>query len=532
MRLTSTRFFLSLRRKFTKDGYVQVILRELPSLPGSSLIPIELAVMDTGKGISREFLKVSDFVSSRLRSIRVLTPHLLALKRLQDQLFQPFSQENPLQTGTGLGLAIVNSIVSSESVKGKVDVWSSEGLGTEIKVSFSAEPGREVTRGEPLSDEGVGYGLSVSLIGFFEEHRGLKLAQDILEGYLEDWGFDVRDETEPGWGDLLLINEDHSIIDVFTAQRNTSRPIILYASTRGSGPQSNSVAAYVAAGGFGVILTKPTGPIKLESAIKSAVSFINGGRRGSGSSSSGSSRRGVTRSDSSHRARSRTPSEPGSFDYPSPSHSVSHSGPAAEITYFSPHNGSHGLIASAAHQLSPTHYLQRRRSEEEREPRRRAKRPQMAPRSITYQPDTASPLAHEGYPLAHLTRRMSSHRHEEEEDEQPLTPSSPASVVSLADGGSVLRSATVLDEAEARSYGPKACTCLVVEDNPINRVSLLLSLLREGELSADSLLLSRPCSHQRVLAAFLQKKKFTYVEAVNGQEGVDVFRAQKEGYFE
>lgn len=127
---------------------------------------------------------------------------------------------------------------------------------------------------------------------------------------------------------------------------------------------------------------------------------------------------------------------------------------------------------------------------------------------------------------------MSSHRHEEEEDEQPLTPSSPASVVSLADGGSVLRSATVLDEAEARSYGPKACTCLVVEDNPINRVSLLLSLLREGELSADSLLLSRPCSHQRVLAAFLQKKKFTYVEAVNGQEGVDVFRAQKEGYFE
>jgi K+-sensing histidine kinase KdpD len=54
-------------------------------------------------------------------------------------LFHPFSQENPLQTGTGLGLAIVSSIVTSENVGGKVDVWSGEGVGTEIKVTFPAE---------------------------------------------------------------------------------------------------------------------------------------------------------------------------------------------------------------------------------------------------------------------------------------------------------------------------------------------------------------------------------------------------------
>lgn len=163
-----------------------------------------------------------------------------------------------------------HSIVSSESVKGKVDVWSSEGLGTEIKVSFSAEPGREVTRGDLLTGDGdgVGHGLSVSLISFFEEHRGLRLAQDVLESYLEDFGFEIRDENEPGWADILLINEDNSVIDLFTGQRNTSRPIILYASSRGSGPQSESVSAYIAAGGFALVLTKPTGPIKLEAAGK------------------------------------------------------------------------------------------------------------------------------------------------------------------------------------------------------------------------------------------------------------------------
>ena len=38
-----------------------------------------------------------------------------------------------------MGLAIVNSIIRSRGIDGKVDVWSAEGVGTEIKVTFSAE---------------------------------------------------------------------------------------------------------------------------------------------------------------------------------------------------------------------------------------------------------------------------------------------------------------------------------------------------------------------------------------------------------
>ena len=78
------------------------------------------------EGYQPEFLE-SKFVA-RAPSISVLFRVYL-----QNHLFHPFSQENPLQTGTGLGLAIVNSIVRSRSVDGKVDVWSAEGVGTEIK---------------------------------------------------------------------------------------------------------------------------------------------------------------------------------------------------------------------------------------------------------------------------------------------------------------------------------------------------------------------------------------------------------------
>ncbi|KAJ7058296.1 hypothetical protein C8F01DRAFT_932823, partial [Mycena amicta] len=65
--------------KFTTNGFVHVMLRELPrsSDDPATETRVELIVLDTGKGISENFRK--------------------------NQLFHPFSQENPMQTGTGLG---------------------------------------------------------------------------------------------------------------------------------------------------------------------------------------------------------------------------------------------------------------------------------------------------------------------------------------------------------------------------------------------------------------------------------------------
>jgi hypothetical protein len=68
-----------------------------------------------------------------------------------------------------------------------------------------------------------GSGFSISLLGFSEEHRGLKLAREVLEGYLEDWSFVIHDESDPGWyvfrlGVLSLIQK-----------RADSRPVLLVA---------------------------------------------------------------------------------------------------------------------------------------------------------------------------------------------------------------------------------------------------------------------------------------------------------------
>ncbi|KAH9940976.1 hypothetical protein B0H21DRAFT_753848 [Amylocystis lapponica] len=76
--------------KFTSDGYVHVMLRQLPPAPDTppNKVRIELSVIDTG---NQDFLKNP---SKQVRS----------------------------------WLAIVNSIVRSSSVDGKVDVWSYEQL--------------------------------------------------------------------------------------------------------------------------------------------------------------------------------------------------------------------------------------------------------------------------------------------------------------------------------------------------------------------------------------------------------------------
>lgn len=76
---------------------------------------VEANMLILFQGISQSFLKVGMSASCFCAYTEF---------SLQNQLFHPFSQENPLQAGTGLGLAIVNSIVRSKSVDGKVEVWS------------------------------------------------------------------------------------------------------------------------------------------------------------------------------------------------------------------------------------------------------------------------------------------------------------------------------------------------------------------------------------------------------------------------
>ncbi|KAK4549109.1 hypothetical protein LTR36_007565 [Oleoguttula mirabilis] len=97
--------------KYTSEGFTAVSLRAVENA-GSSMTDVYIRVVDSGKGITEEFMR--------------------------DRLFVPFSQEDSFQPGTGLGLSIVKQIV--DSLGGSVDVKSQQGVGTEIGVHLSLTP--------------------------------------------------------------------------------------------------------------------------------------------------------------------------------------------------------------------------------------------------------------------------------------------------------------------------------------------------------------------------------------------------------
>ncbi|KAF8968010.1 hypothetical protein BDZ97DRAFT_1800465 [Flammula alnicola] len=241
--------------KFTSDGYVHVLLRQLPAAEDDppNKVRVELAVFDTGKGISQNFLK--------------------------NQLFHPFSQENPLQTGTGLGLAIVSSIVTSENVGGKVDVWSEEGVGTEIKVTFPAEIPEidhklHAPEMEPFRVDESDTLPTVSLIGFSNPHKGIQLLNEVLRTYLTSWwGFQIVDD-----GDIVILNDDPAPVVAATERHDTSRSFIILSAARGNPTIMAIASEHERIGGFCRILYKPGGPSRLRVILKLSVHALKIGR--------------------------------------------------------------------------------------------------------------------------------------------------------------------------------------------------------------------------------------------------------------
>ncbi|CAL1716850.1 unnamed protein product [Somion occarium] len=390
--------------KFTSDGYVHVMLRKLP--PGSdhntaNTVKLELSVIDTGKGISQNFLK--------------------------NQLFHPFSQENPLQTGTGLGLAIVNSIVRSSSVDGKVDVSSVEGVGTEIRVTFTAEPVEDY---ESANNDGELLKLydtlrrpTISLVGFNESHRGERLLQNVLSSYLVSrWGFSVAQGLD--LGDIVIVNEDHTMVARAVEAKDVRRPYIILSSARGDPRLMSVVADYEHIGGFCRIAYKPVGPCRLYSVLKLCLHALH-----------------IAES-----SQLKYTSEPLS------------AGP--------PHSNGHAVSPDMGERSPFSNPLPRRFSEESGHPNAVFPRPSLGPRALTAHPATS------------WTQLPSQEEQDDEDADRDYTSDSGATsqnssspTVAVGTGGTLLKSSVGTGSAK------NGVRVLVVEDNAILR-NLLIKWLR------------------------------------------------------
>lgn len=410
--------------KFTTDGYVHVRARSLPlnadDPPGK--VRVELAVQDTGKGISSYFQK--------------------------NLLFQPFSQENPLQTGTGLGLAIVNSIIRSENVDGKLDVLSEEGNGTEIKFNFLADAPKDPAQIALSSQEVQPFRMedgsplpTVSLLGFDDAHRGVQLLRKVVLGYLQDWwAFPVNEGPE--LGDIVVVNEDIAPLMGAVQKRDVRRPFVILWGARGDPTILAVTSEYERMGGFCRILYKPGGPTRLRAIMKLSIHALKMGH----------------------------------YQYRKTSPPVN-----MMPGYVSQAKGEADRYSSAA--------WRRNSDESYKITQSKPTRPSMA-RAITLNP------------LSNLRQIVQS----DEAEASPSPPGTPVdpvlATIPVGSGGSLLKSAvkTTAPEVQQQERRPRV---LVVEDN---------SLLRN------------------LLAKWLVKKNYDFKEAVDGLEGVNIFR--EEGPFD
>jgi hypothetical protein len=165
--------------------------------------------------------------------------------------------------------------VQSDSVGGKIEVWSEEGVGTEIKVIFTAEvvdddDGLGV---EPLTFDDLAHPPTVSLIAFKPGHRGVELLRAVLSSYLVTWwGFVIQQNDNSG--DIIIINEDPTFVEAATHRRDISRPFIILSASRGDAKVLAIANDHERIGGFCRVLYKPGGPSRLRSALKTCLNIL------------------------------------------------------------------------------------------------------------------------------------------------------------------------------------------------------------------------------------------------------------------
>ena len=258
--------------KYTTSGFIKVQLQlEGPDSDENEGKTLILSVIDTGKGISPDFLN--------------------------SKLFTPFAQENSLSPGTGLGLSIVRSIVTM--LGGSIDLRSRVGEGTTVEVRMPLQrplaPSAD-SDGTPPADsrrssmessssqsikndsitqlKNVAAGCKVSIFGLSPDVKkaSKRDSSNTLARYVKNWyGMEIVDPGTDDVPDIVLVEErDVSAVmnkDQKAGDEDLPALIILCSNaTRQSQAHADVTAARIK--GIVEFVSKPCGPYKLARALR------------------------------------------------------------------------------------------------------------------------------------------------------------------------------------------------------------------------------------------------------------------------
>lgn len=219
----------ALRFKYTPSGHVKVSLSTALTLARNGRIAVELSILDTGKGMSEDFLRRF--------------------------CFQPFAQEDPITPGTGLGLAITSNLV--RSLGGSISVTSVQGRGSEFTVSLSLP--MATPSAPPRPPPAFAGRLAVAFIGYSLTDKTLQTQRRLLENMLGAWDVTLRGDGPESETDLLIVDESTPVEILLTYPNHRA----LWASADRQLAPTDS---------FVDVLLKPIGPVQLEEAISQLLS--------------------------------------------------------------------------------------------------------------------------------------------------------------------------------------------------------------------------------------------------------------------
>ena len=251
--------------KYTEKGRIVVKLSLVDGEPSQgttrSTKILVLRVIDTGKGISPEYLKT--------------------------RLFTPFAQENALAPGTGLGLSIVKSITTM--LGGAIEVRSQLNKGTEVKVTIplapsegsletpSHTPSSAHSSATPHEDSitilrAQAFAESVVTYGFDVDSDTREMGR-VLVHYLTDWfGLSVIVESPVGPAPRIIITDEKDLAALLA--RGTSAHNIIVLCTGSSRYHHNNILQADQSHTI-EFCAKPFGPYRLAKILRTCLEREN-----------------------------------------------------------------------------------------------------------------------------------------------------------------------------------------------------------------------------------------------------------------